>query len=80
MTKKFARTLCALAYADARSLVLALWKFLHISQLQKEHGLTESFVSEIVPMPQSAVQGLASDGSQGDPTLPSIADLVTVSS
>ena len=63
--------------------MLSLWQYLHISKLQKEHGMTDSFVSDIAPMPQVVVAGLRKGeaeggGEEGDLTR-SIARLITVS-
>ena len=61
-------------FAGARSLVLDLVKYLHISRVQSGQGLTDSFVSEIAPMPQTVVQEVKGEGEE----LPSIAELVMV--
>jgi hypothetical protein len=58
----------------ARSLVLDLFKFLHISRAQSGHGLSDSFVSEIAPMPQTVAREVKGEGEE----LPSVAELVKV--
>ena len=67
---------CVVFSVDARSLVLGLWKFLHISRVQTEHGLTDSYVSEVIPMPQAVAQEVTM-GEESKP-VPSIAELITV--
>lgn len=69
-------SLCVLDLLDARSLALGLWKFLHISRIQSEHGLTDSFVSEIIPMPQAVAQEVTM--GEESKAVPSIAELITV--
>lgn len=65
-------------FPDARSLVLGLWKFLHISRLQKEHGMSDSFVDEIVPMAPSVVEGMKTTSEDQEQLVPSIAELIAV--
>ena len=64
---------------DARSLVLDLWKFLHISRLQKEYGISDSFVNDIAAMAPSIVKGMRAESKgEEDVPLPSISELITV--
>ena len=39
--------------SDAGPFVLSLWKHLHISQTQSQHGILDSAVEDIAPMPLS---------------------------
>ena len=60
-------------------MVLELWQFLHTERLQKEHGLTDSFVSEVVPMSQAVLEGFRKKREGEEQALPSILELITVS-
>ncbi len=61
-----------------RSLVLELWKFIHISRLQKEYGISDADLSEIAPMAPSVIEGMNKVVLTEDEPLPSISDLIKV--
>ena len=45
---------------------LSLWKYIHIGRVQKEHGITDSFVCDIAPMSQAAVEGTRKGAAKGE--------------
>lgn len=61
---------------NARALVLELIKFLHISQIQGERGMSDNLVADIAPMPQAMVQEMKVGGEEEEARLPSIAELI----
>lgn len=38
-------------FPETRPFLLELWKFLHTSLLQREHGITDRMVEELTPLP-----------------------------
>ena len=41
----------SLSLPETRPFVLELWKFLHISRIQNEHSIPDSFMEELTPLP-----------------------------
>ena len=58
--------------------MLDLWKFIHISQAQKQYGLSDGFVAEIAPMSAAKIKEMKRIETQQEEELPSIAKLIEV--
>ena len=54
---------------ESWSFVLDLWKYLHISKLQREHGIQDSTVEDIVPLTAAALLNRPIEGAEEDAPL-----------
>ena len=49
--------------------MLDLWKFIHTSRLQSEHGLQDSFVEDIVPLSAAVLLNLPEEDEEEAPSI-----------
>lgn len=63
--------------SESKSFVLDLWKYIHISRLQSEHGIQDSTVEDIAPL-TAAVLLHRPDEEETEEESPSISERVKV--
>ena len=49
--------------------MLDLWKYVHISKLQSEHGIQDSFVEDIVPLTAAVLLNRSEKEAEEEPPL-----------
>ena len=52
-------------FAECKSFVLKLWKFLHTAALQRQHTILDSAVEDLAPLPTSAISFLEEEEGEG---------------
>lgn len=60
--------------SESKSFVLDLWKYIHISRLQSQHGIEDSFVDDIVPLTAAAILHLPEEEEEA----PTVSEKVKV--